>query len=125
MKDYKGYSEKQRKHVQYLLNKAIRNGEMKNPCLLPCEICGQKKGIREWHSKDYAEDTWKDNLQCLCWRCHRMLHVFEQGPISKRYESARIYFQSVKNGMIFDPVYTTYYTEEMEREIGELYGDEN
>jgi len=117
MKDYKGFTEKERKAVQYHVNKAIKNGELANPCTLPCEICGQTKGIREWHCEDYTPEVALQSLNCLCWRCHRNHHIVEMGEEHKRYKYAKFYFDKVTEGKIFEPVYTKYYTREKEEEL--------
>ena len=56
MREYKGFSEKERN--------AIQNGELVHPCTLPCEMCGQDKGIREWHCEDYTPEVAMQSLHC-------------------------------------------------------------
>jgi len=118
MESYKGYSGKHRLKVQRIMNKAIEEGRLANPLDLKCEICGQDKGIKEWHNYDYALDTCLETIQCLCWRCHRNWHVFEKGETdTTRYKNAVKYFSAIKHeGKIFPPVYNKkYYSKEDEK----------
>lgn len=117
MRDYKGFTDKERRANQYQVNKAIKNGELAHPCTLPCEMCGQDKGIREWHCEDYTPEVAMQSLHCLCWRCHRNHHIVEVGEEHKKYKSAKLYFDKVAEGMIFKPVYMKHYTREMEEEL--------
>lgn len=117
MNDYKGYSGKHRMKVQRIINKAIKEKDIPSPLNLKCDICGQDKGIREWHSWDYRLETALETIQCLCWRCHRNWHVFEKGETdTTSYIKAVEYFTNVKRkGMIYPPVYNKkYYSKEDE-----------
>lgn len=116
IKSYRGYSHNERLAVQRIINKAIKDGTINSPLDLPCEICGQTRGIREWHSWDYKPETALQTIQCVCWRCHRNWHIFERGPENKGYDRAVEYFRQVKrNGKIFPPVYNkNFYTKEDE-----------
>lgn len=114
---YRGYSHNERLAVQRIINQAIKDGKIQSPLDLPCEICGQTKGIREWHSWEYAKETALETIQCVCYRCHRNWHVFERGPENNsRYNAAVNYFRQVKrDNKIFPPVYNKkYYTKEDE-----------
>ena len=117
MRDYKGFTDKERRANLYLVKKAIKNGELAHPCTLPCEICGQDKGIREWHCEDYTPERAMQSLHCYCWRCHRNYHIIEVGEEHKKYKYAKFYFDKVAEGMIFKPVYMKHYTREMEQEL--------
>ena len=114
MNSYHGYTGGQRLKIQRIINKQIAQGELASPFYLPCCICGQSKGIREYHCENYGDYTWKYGMLCLCFRCHRMIH--RQGSEKKGYaESANEYFCKVNQGITFDPVYSKFYTVEMEQ----------
>ena len=117
MREYKGFTDKERRANLYRVKKAIADGELPHPCTLPCEICGQDKGIREWHCEDYTPERAMQSLHCLCWRCHRNHHIIEVGEEHRRYKSAKLYFDKVAEGMIFKPVYMKHYTREMEERL--------
>lgn len=116
MKSYKGFSGKHRMYIQKKINQAIKDNVLESPLDKKCEICGQVYGIREYHCYDYTESVALDSLQCLCWKCHRNLHAYEIGEQSRRYKHALDYFERIENeNVIFKPVYTKYFTQEMER----------
>ncbi len=114
MREYKGYTPEQRMQNLYRVKEAIKKGELENPLNLKCEICGQDKGIREWHCKDYNPEVAMKSLQCLCYKCHRNLHIKELGESHKYYWWAVGYFNKIKNGFKYTPTYSKYYTKEME-----------
>lgn len=104
MRDYKGYTPKQRLNNLEKVKTLINEGKLASPYTKKCEICGQDKGIREYHCTDYGDGTNPKNLKCLCFKCHRYLHVFELGETHKYYQNAKEYFDRVKNGYIYKPV---------------------
>ena len=116
MKDYKGFTAKERYASLKRVKKAINDGLLESPYKLKCEMCGQDKGVREYHCTDYTPEREMNSLQCLCFRCHRNLHVNEIGEGHKYYSYSVYYFNEVKKGKIFPPVYTKYYTREREQE---------
>ena len=111
---YKGYSPQQRYASLETIHKAIADGVIKDAYDCKCEICGQDKGVREWHADDYAPETLLQNIRVLCWKCHRNLHIYEIGPKHEKYEWAKRYFEKVREGVQYTPTYTRFYTKEME-----------
>ena len=105
MRDYKGYSAEQRRKNLVNVKELIANGELESPYKKKCEICGQDKGIREYHCTDYNPEVALKSLKCLCYKCHRYLHVFELGESHKYYQNAKKYFEKVKTGYIYKPLY--------------------
>lgn len=116
MRWYKGYSPEQRYENLERVKEAIENGILESPYNLKCEICGQDKGVREYHCYDYNHSVALQSLTCLCWKCHRNLHIVEIGPKHEKYEWAKRYFEKIKEGYRYSPKYTSYYTEEMEKQ---------
>ena len=114
---YKGYSPEQRWANLERVKQAIRDGELESPYNLKCEICGQDKGVREYHCTDYNPAVAMDSLVCLCWKCHRNLHILEIGEKHEKYQWAKRYFEKIKEGYRYSPKYTEYYTEEREKEL--------
>lgn len=108
MRDYKGYTPKERMANLARVKKAIKEGTLPNPNTLPCEICGQTEGIREYHCKDYNPEVAMQSLQCLCYKCHRALHVYELGETHRWYKRAVEYFDEVKRGVKHAPVMSYY-----------------
>ena len=103
-KNYKGFTPEQRMANLKRVKEAIKLGLLNDPMQMKCEICGQDKGIREYHCYDYNYDVALDSLMCLCFRCHRYLHIYEIGASHKWYRYAIYYFNQVRKGKIFDPV---------------------
>lgn len=125
MRDYKGFTAKERYANLEKVKKAIRDGLLESPYNLKCERCGQDKGVREYHCYDYTPEKSMESLTCLCWRCHRNLHTYEIGESHKYYNYAVYYFKEVDKGRIFPPVYTKYYTKEREEQMNEDKRDAN
>lgn len=105
-KDYKGFTPKQRLENLKRVKEAISLGKLEDPKNMKCEICGQDKGIREYHCMDYNPEIAMDSLKCLCFKCHRYLHVKEIGESHKYYNNAKDYFEKVEQGKVFKPVYS-------------------
>lgn len=74
MNSYNGFTGAQREQGDKILKEAIAKGVIPDPMTIPCEICGQDKGIRHYHCEDYSPQNIISNARCLCWRCHMMLH---------------------------------------------------
>ena len=106
MRNYKGYTEQDRRKNLAKVKTLIAQGKLENPNNLKCEICGQDKGIREYHCMDYNPAVALQSLKCLCYKCHRYLHVYELGESHKYYKNAKTYFERVKSGYIYKPVYS-------------------
>ena len=116
MRDYKKWSAEERKKSNLMTRKARKLGLMPYPS--KCCYCEQDKGILHYHNTDYdvtleltpkllngtATDAEKARimsaLKPICWRCHMMLHRGERHP-----KSAEVYFNRVKNGERFAPVF--------------------
>ena len=113
-KSYNGFSGKQRCKVQYRIKKAIEKGELYPLNQIKCCICGQDKGIREYHCEDYSLEKYIDNAIPLCYQCHRTLHR----TIDDKPNEWEEYLENVRNGILKDPVYiSTYWTEDNDQEI--------
>ena len=104
MRDYKGFTPRQRMSNLYKVKQLIQDGVLPSPYNLKCERCGQDKGIREYHCSDYSNGTAIENLHCLCYKCHRMLHVYELGETHKYYKNAKEYFDNIDKGLRYKPV---------------------
>ena len=94
--DFQGWTSEQRLASLALTKKAIASGELPKPT--KCELCGQDKGIIQYHNNDYSHPT--KYLSSLCWRCHMMLHSCRRSP-----EAVKKYFDAVASGKRFAPVY--------------------
>ncbi|QDP66238.1 MAG: hypothetical protein Unbinned805contig1001_9 [Prokaryotic dsDNA virus sp.] len=119
MRDYKGWTGKQRKESLKLTNKAKELGWIKLPTC--CNRCGQTKGILQLHNEDYsvtynvlrdALDRFPaqikksemkkvaEVLEELCWRCHMIHHSTHRNP-----QACENYFNEIKAGKQYPPVY--------------------
>lgn len=96
MASYKGWTAEQRLASLKLTKAAIASGEMPKPT--KCEICGQDKGIIQYHNEDYSHPT--KYLRQMCWRCHMIHHSAHFAPVQ-----AKVYFDDVASGKIYPPVY--------------------
>lgn len=116
MNGYKKWSGIQREESLRLFKLAQKAGLIKYP--RECSICGQTKGILMTHNKNY-DVTLKylpkllegsanemeikqvhEVLMPICWRCHMILHSYKRNP-----NACREYFNEVKNGKQYPPVY--------------------
>lgn len=100
-KEYKGFTKEQRMANLKKVKQAIKDGLLPDPNTLKCEICGQNQGIREYHCFDYTPENAMKCLKCLCYKCHRYLHINEIGESNKWYNYSVYYFKRVKEGFIF------------------------
>ena len=68
-------------------------------------MCGQDKGVREYHNTDYflEGEEYIKSLQCLYFKCHRAIHAEYAGKESK-------HLNLVRSGKMNKPTYTKYYT---------------
>lgn len=95
--DYKRWTDEQRNTSYYRSKQIIASG------LFPakpsvCEICGQTKGILEWHNENYDDPI--KYLAGLCYRCHMAIHVEYRAP-----EAVDKYLDLIAQGFRFMPVY--------------------
>jgi len=116
MNSYKKWTGAQRQKSLKLTNEAMKRGLLERPH--KCRICGQEKGILHTHNKDYdvtlelvpkmldgtaTEEEMakvKEVLVPICWRCHMIHHSKYRNP-----EAHDRYFEEVKNGKQYPPVY--------------------
>lgn len=116
MNNYRKWTGAQREESYRLFCKARDMGLIETPH--KCEICGQTKGILMTHNMDYdvtlsylpklldgtANEKEKAQIQevliPVCWRCHMILHSHHRNPVA-----CNKYFQEVKNGVQYPPVY--------------------
>ena len=98
MKNYKIWSEKERRQSLIKTKAAIATGAIPKAEELGCEWCGQKEGIIDYHNENYSHPT--KYLKALCWRCHMIHHSMYRNP-----EAFKKYFQRVAEGEQDPPVY--------------------
>lgn len=116
MNGFQKWSGEERQKSLALTNQATRMGLLDKP--KKCRVCGQDKGILHTHNKDYdvtlayvpkmidgtaTEEeikAVKDALVPICWRCHMIYHSYRRNPAAYRK-----YFDEVKNGKMYPPVY--------------------
>lgn len=124
MKHYKGWSGQFRSASLKYTNWAKKQGWIENP--KKCNRCGQTEGILHLHNEDYdityytlkevserfpvsitKEEIEKVNsvLEPLCWRCHMMHH-----SVGRNKEAVAKYFEEIKNGKKWPPVYKHNFT---------------
>jgi hypothetical protein len=75
VKDYNGFSGRQRERAQRWLNKEWNTGRLARPS--ECVACGQTEGIIQAHAEDYS-DPFRAGVTDgfhLCKRCHAMVHA--------------------------------------------------
>src|SRR6185437_7567205 len=93
MKDYNGFSGKQRNRAQAWLNKQWNTGRLPRPSI--CVACGQNEGTIEAHAEDYSEPfrAGVTDQFHLCSTCHRQVHARCRNP-----EAWREYRENVEAG---------------------------
>ena len=62
--EYNGFTGKQRAKGAIIIKKAIKEGILPDLHTSPCEMCGQTKGIREYHAEDYSPNKNIDVVVC-------------------------------------------------------------
>ena len=72
--DYNGFSGDERKKSTPIIEEAIKNGELKPYEETKCFICGQDKGIRDYHCENYLPEKVVGNAIPLCKKCHSWFH---------------------------------------------------
>lgn len=116
MNNFKKWSGAEREKSLKLTNKAKALGLLQPA--EKCRVCGQTKGILQIHNKNYDVtlayvpkmldgtatqeeiDAVKEVLVPLCWRCHMMYHSYYRNK-----EAVKRYFEEVKNGKMYPPVF--------------------
>ncbi len=82
MKDYNGFSGKERNKVGTIIRNAIKNGELLPPNR--CCMCGQTEGTLHYHLEDYSKPL--EELRPICVGCHMRLHIrFEYPNLWKQH----------------------------------------
>jgi len=101
MNSYNGFSPTQRMKALEWLKSEIRAGRRQaNP--QRCDLCGQTRGIIEWHSEDYTSPFGANiGRWGLCYRCHMMVHCRFASP-----KAWQAYLKAVLAGAIFAPLMT-------------------
>ena len=103
---YNGFSSEERNEGDKIIKKAIKDGILPPLNKVTCKICGQDKGVREYHTEDYSPDKILDTVIPICWRCHRHIHQKKKGPKWHEYE------EMLKRGEIAEPYYYKWWTPE-------------
>lgn len=107
MEEYNGFTEQERLKGDRIIKKAIENGDLPPLNQTKCCICGQNKGVREYHCEDYSPENILNDAVPLCYACHRRLHKNKYNN-PERWEH---YKEEVRNGNLCPPHYTDYWTE--------------
>lgn len=102
MRNYKQWSGEQRKASLVKTKEAILAGTIPHQSKLPCNRCGQDKGIRDYHNEDYSHPT--KYLEPLCYVCH-MVHHSDH----KDAAGCEAYWAWVKAGNRTKPLYSRSY----------------
>jgi len=98
MRDYKGWTDAQRRASLEKTKEAIARGELAaRPSR--CERCGQDQGILEWHNEDYSHPT--KHLVGVCYRCHIICYH------SAHINAAAVehYCQQIERGVRWPPMF--------------------
>lgn len=104
LSEYNGFTPEERMKGDKIIKKAIADGILPDLHTIPCELCGQTKGIREYHAEDYSPDKILDDVICVCKKCHRHIHAKnKETPYYKQYE------KDIRNGKIYEPEYNKRY----------------
>jgi hypothetical protein len=72
------YSGEKRMASIPILNKATAEGGLPPIASVPCRMCGQMEGVKQWHCEDY--DNPVTDATCLCWHCHMKWHSRLRNP---------------------------------------------
>ena len=108
MGPYNIFTGKERIKGEDLINKAIEEGKLPPKNKIKCCICGQDKGIRDYHNEDYSPENILEDAVPICRRCHLRLHI----NIDKNPENWENYLKEVENGLVLSPMYNENWTEE-------------
>lgn len=72
---YNGFGPEKRETAKEVIENAIETCELKPLKECECEICGQDKGLREYHIEDYTNsESIIDTAHPVCWTCHQYIH---------------------------------------------------
>lgn len=104
--EYNGFSPEERDEGDKIIKKAIEEGILPDLHSIPCELCGQDKGVREYHAEDYSPDKILDDVICVCKSCHLHIHAARKGDGWKKRE------EEIKKGIRHKPTYTKSWTPE-------------
>lgn len=103
LNSYNGFTPEKMEVAKEIIKNAIENGQLRplNEC--ECEICGQNKGLREYHIEDYTDsESIINTAHPVCWTCHQYIHHQKD----KNPEVYNRYVEEVKNKPR-SPVYIT------------------
>ena len=109
---YNGFSPEERDEGDKIIKKAIEEGRLPPLNKTKCCICGQDKGVREYHCEDYSPENILDDVVPLCKKCHMYLHRWPD-----KWEA---YKEEVKKARK-EPFYSKYWTEEDDGEVDSSY----
>ncbi len=109
---YNIFTGKEREDGDKIIKQAIEEGKLPPFNKTKCCICGQNKGIRQYHCEDYSPENILKDAVPICKRCHLRLHK----NIDKNPEKWEKYLEDVKNGLILPPSYDPYWTVEDDSE---------
>ena len=98
---YNIFSGNERAKGERIIKKAIEMEELIPKNQTKCCICGQDKGIRDYHCEDYSPKNVVKNAVPICRYCHRKLH----DNIDKHPEKWEKHLEDVRNGFISPPSY--------------------
>ena len=105
LSEYNGFSPEDRIKGDKIIKKAIDEGILPDLHTIPCALCGQDKGVREYHAEDYSPDKILDDVICVCKSCH--IHIHSQWRGSKGWNKRE---EEIKKGIKHKPTYTTSWT---------------
>lgn len=100
---YNEFTPYQREESKIIIKKAIEDGKLRPLKETECEICGQNRGLREYHVEDYSTpESIVDSAHPVCWTCHQYIHRHKD----KNPEVYENYVEEVKENPR-SPVYIT------------------
>ena len=98
-KDWGRWTGAERDRSYRLTLRAIQYGLIPHQSQLACSLCGQREGIRDYHSVNYDHPT--KFLEPLCYRCHMILHNEHNDP-----DACERYWDEIAHGKQYPPLHT-------------------
>ena len=72
---FNGFSPETIESSKKVISKAIEEGKLKPLKETECVICGQNKGLREYHVEDFSSiNKIIETAKPVCWTCHQYIH---------------------------------------------------
>lgn len=102
---YNGFTGEQRLYGEQIIKKAIKEGRLLPKNRTKCIICGQDKGIRDYHTEDYSPENIVEESMPMCRFCHNKLHKFK----NKHPEKWQRYLDRVEKGYRPPPMYNQWW----------------